>query len=82
MFMNLKPNQHKRISFNTTTMNDIIGVHRSPLKFSSPPPTFNFLLSLSPPPSPQIFLSEIFRSPLKLGKGCYNVDSLHLPLAR
>ena len=31
--MNLKPNQHKRISYN----HDIIGVLRPPLKFSSPP---------------------------------------------
>ena len=28
--MNLKPNKHKRISFNTTSF-------RSPLKFNSPP---------------------------------------------
>ena len=29
MYMNLKPNQHKRISFNTTTM--------TPLGFIAPP---------------------------------------------
>ena len=38
MYMNLKPNQHKRISFNTTTMTSLgfIGPpsnFRSPLKF-------------------------------------------------
>ena len=34
MYMNLKPNQHQRIYFNN---HDIIaGVHRPPLKFSSP----------------------------------------------
>ena len=63
--MNLKPNQHKRISFNTTIM--------TPLGFIAPPnilgpslnsvpPKFNFLLR-----SPQLFWSEIFRTPRKLG---------------
>ena len=40
MYMNLKPNQHKRISFNTATMAS--WVHRPP------PLKFNFLLR-SPP---------------------------------
>ena len=47
--MNQKPNKHKRINFNTTTMASL-GVHcPSPLKFSSPPPPpkFNFLLRSS-----------------------------------
>ena len=33
--MNLKPNKHKRISFNTTTMASL-GFITPPLKFSSP----------------------------------------------
>ena len=67
--MNLKPNQHKRIYFNSTTMTSL-GFIAPPLKFyvllkiSSPPPKFNFLLR-----SPQLFWPEIFSSPLKLGKG-------------
>ena len=55
MYMNLKPNQHKRISFNTTTMTSL-GVH-------SPPP-----LNLAPPLN-VIFCSEIFRYPPKIGGG-------------
>ena len=35
MYMNLKPNQLKRISFNTTTMK-FIGAHTPPLNFRSP----------------------------------------------
>ena len=63
MYMNLKPSQHKRIVFNTTTMTS--------LGFIGSPPKFNFLLR-SPP---QLFWSEIFRPPpLKLG-GCYHVIS-------
>ena len=62
MHMNLKPNKHKRISFNTTTMASLgfIGPpkhFRSPLKFSSPT-KFSFLFR-----SPQLFWSQIFRSP-------------------
>ena len=60
MYMNLKPNQHKRISFNTTTMTS--------LGFIASPPK-NFLLRS---PLLQLFWSEIFRSPLKLGEGCYH----------
>ena len=56
MYMNLKPNQHKRISFNTTTMTSLgfIGPPKIQL-----PPKFNFLLRslnyfglelLGPPP--------------------------------
>ena len=61
MYMNLKPNQLKRISFNTRTMK-FIGVHTPPPKILGPP-KLNFLLRS---PS-QLFWSEIFRSPLKLG---------------
>ena len=51
MYMNLKPNQHKRISFNTTTMTSLgfIGLPKilgPPLNLA--PPKFNFLLR-SPP---------------------------------
>ena len=48
MYMNLKPNQHKRISFNTTIMTSLGFIAPPLLKFSSPPPKFNFLLR-SPP---------------------------------
>ena len=66
--MNLKPNQHKKISFNTTTMTSLgfIGPPqnlRSPLKFSFPP---NLIFCSGPP---QLFWSEIFRSPPKIGRG-------------
>ena len=75
MYMNLKPNQHKKISFNTTTMTSLgfIGPPqnlRSPLKFSFPP---NLIFCSGPP---QLFWSEIFRSPPKIGRGgeggCYH----------
>ena len=62
MYMNLKPNQHKRIYFNTTTMTSL-GFLRPPPKILGPslnlaPPKFNILL----------------RSPPKIGKGgCYHV---------
>ena len=65
--MNLKPNKHKIISFNTTAMTSLWFIghplknFRSPLKFSSLP-KFIFLLR-----SRQLCWSEIFRSPLKLG---------------
>ena len=69
MYMNLKPNQHKRISFNTTTMTS--------LGFIGPPKILGPPLNLAPPPPnlifcsgpPQLFWSEILRSPLKLGGG-------------
>ena len=46
MYMNLKPNKHKRISFNTTTMTSLgliapPKILRSPLNLA-PPPKFNF----------------------------------------
>ena len=66
MYMNLKPNQHKRISFNTTTMTSLefIAPPPPPPLFNLAPRKFNFLLR-----SPELFWSEIFRSPLKIGKG-------------
>ena len=39
MYMNLKPNKHKIISFNTTIMASL-GFIGPPLKFSPPPPQF------------------------------------------
>ena len=47
--MNQKPNKHKRINFNTTTMASL-GVHSpSPLKFSSlPPPQIQFFAQVLP----------------------------------
>ena len=67
MYMNLKPNQHKRISFNTTTVTSLgfIGPLENfscPLKFSSPP-NFNSLLR-SPP---NYFGLKFLGLPLKLG---------------
>ena len=71
MYMNLKSNKHKIISFNTTTMasSGFIG----PPKISDPP------LNLAPPPSPQIiffaqvppnyFGPKFLGPPLKLGGG-------------
>ena len=52
MYMNLKPNKHKRISINTTTMASwgFIG----PPKIYPPPKKFNFF-----PRSPQLFWSGI-----------------------
>ena len=41
MYMNLKPNQHKRISLNTTTMTS--------LGFIGPPKTLGSRLNLAPP---------------------------------
>ena len=35
MYMSLKPNKHKRISFNTTTMASLGFIGPPPLKFSS-----------------------------------------------
>ena len=67
--MNQKPNKHKRINFNTTTMASL-GVHSpSPLKFSSPPlPNSIFC---SGPPSPPNYFGLKFLGPpsLKLGGG-------------
>ena len=67
MYMNLKPNKHKRISFNTTTMTSLgfIGLPKilgPPLNLA--PPKFNFLLR-----SPKLFWFEIFRSPPKIRGG-------------
>ena len=51
MYMNLKANQHKRISFNTTTMTSLgfIGLP----KILKPPSNFSFCLDS--PPTPNYF---------------------------
>ena len=59
MYMNLKPNKHKRISFNTTTMASL-GFIAPPKNFRSPPnlifcsgpPDYFGLKFLGPPPPP------------------------------
>ena len=48
MYMNLKPNKHKKISFNTTTMASL-GFIGAPLNLAPPLLKFNFLLRSSPP---------------------------------
>ena len=47
MYMNLKPNEHKRISFNTTTMTS--------LRFIGPPKMLGPPLNLAPPPPKKIY---------------------------
>ena len=70
MYMKLKPNQHKRISFNTINMSSLSFL--GPPKILGPPLVkFSFhpnLIFCSGPPA-QLFWSKIFRSPLKLGGG-------------
>ena len=63
MYMNLKPNKHKIISFNTTTMTSLGfgGPSKTlgpPLNFA--PPKFNFLLRS---PTPQLVWSEFLGPP-------------------
>ena len=79
MYMNLKPNKHKIISFNITTMASLgfIGPpknFKAQLKFSPPPPKFNFLLRSPPPPPPYYFgLKFLGTSIPKIRGGCYHV---------
>ena len=49
MYMNLKPNKHKRISFNAATMTSV--GFKTPLKILGPP------LNLAPPAPNLIFCS-------------------------
>ena len=68
MYMNLKPNQHKRISFNTTTMTSLGFI--APPKILGPclnlaPPKFNFLLRSLP----NYFGLKFLGPPLKFGGG-------------
>ena len=63
MYMNLKPNQHKIISFNTTTMISLGFIARPkilgpPLNLATPT---NLIFCSGPP---QLFWSEIFSCPL------------------
>ena len=66
MYMNLKPNKYKRISFKTTTMTSLEFIASLPsLKFSSPSKwTF-----CSGPPSANYFCLKFLGPPLKLGGG-------------
>ena len=67
MYMNLKLNQDKRISFNTTTP-----------KMLGPPPKFNFLLRS--PPRPNYFRLKFLGPPLKLkGGGAATMCNQKLP---
>ena len=55
MYMNLKPNQHKRISSNTTTMTSLGFIALTlppPVKFSSPQIYFFCSGPTLPPPTP------------------------------
>ena len=67
MYMNLKPNQHKRISFNPSTMTSLEFIG-PPLNLAPPPPR-NLIFCSGPPP---LFWSENFRSPPKIRVGCYH----------
>ena len=57
MYMNIKPNKHKRISFKIATMTSLgftvppPSNFRSTLKFSPLPPKFNFFAQVLPSPS-------------------------------
>ena len=53
MYMNLKPNKHKRISFNTTTMISLGFIAHSPKIYVPPKLTF------CSGPSPQLFWSNL-----------------------
>ena len=71
MYINLKPNQHKRISFNTTTMTSL-GFIGSPKKVLGPPlnlapplPKFNFFY----------FCLKFLGPPPKIGGGCYHAQA-------
>ena len=58
MYMNLKPNKHKTISFNTTTMTSL-GFIIAPPKILGPPlnlATLPNLIFCSGPPPPPIIL--------------------------
>ena len=77
MYTNLKPNQHRRISFNTTTMTSMgfIGPPKTlgpPLNLALPSP--NLIFCSSPPP-PNFFGLKFLGPPPKIGEGgggCYH----------
>ena len=71
MYTNLKPNQHRRISFNTTTMTSMgfIGPPKTlgpPLNLALPSP--NLIFCSSPPP-PNFFGLKFLGPPPKIGEG-------------
>ena len=55
MYMNLKPNQHKRIFFNTTTMT-LLGFIPSPPSPKILAPPLNLIFCSGPPPPPIILV--------------------------
>ena len=63
MYMNLKPNQHKRISFNTTNMTSLWFIG-PPLNLAPPP---NLIFCSGPPPN--YFGLKFLGPPLKLRGG-------------
>ena len=69
--MNLKPNQHKRISFNTTIMASL-GFIVPLLKFQVPHPNLIFCSGPPPQKKKKLFWSELFRSLPKIRGGCYH----------
>ena len=79
MDVNVKPNQHKIISFSTTTMTSLGFIaassnFRSPLKFYSAP---NLIFcSGTPPKKNKKIKIKIFRSPLKMGGAAATMLSL------
>ena len=78
--MNLKPNQHKRISFNTTIMASL-GFIVPLLKFQVPHPNLIFCSGPPPSPPPNYFGLEFLGPHLKLGGGV-TATMTHLLLIR
>ena len=56
MYMNLKPNKHKKISFNTTPMASL-GFIGAPLNLAPPPPPSNLFFCSGPPRPPPIIVA-------------------------
>ena len=71
MYMNLKPNKHKRISFNATAMTSLGFIDAAPSKFSSPSKLFfcSGRPPAPPPPSPNYFGLKFLGPPIKLEWG-------------
>ena len=65
MYMNLKPNQHKRISFNTATMTSL-GFIGPPLNLA--PPKIWFFAQV-PPPTANYFGLKFLVPPIKFRGG-------------
>ena len=80
MYMNLKRNQHKRISFNTTTMISLGFIGPPPSLSLAPPPPPNLVFSSGPPPSPIILVLNFRFTPLKLGGGGGGLLPWNVPL--